>query len=512
MKHSILYTLLIAVTVCIFTACYKDKGNYSYHDTNKISFANIDTVKGYTVFFADTLKITPVLTMTADNNPSADGYSYEWTFRFGTTATGFRDSVIATGKDLKVPVVLAPGTYTLQYRVTDKATGIQFHIRTTVLVSTAVYEGYMVLNEVNGQSRLDMLSYSKTTGVFTQLTDVLKKMESPLPPQGTPYQVLCVNYTNANITSQNYGIFLLTASGTNRVSQETFGWDPAYNIRYLMLGSVPSDFKAQRLTGEPTSTIYPMFYMYADGNMYNYATLSGYAFKYTPLNVYTPSGVPFKVSPYVVTDGSSGLMYNMDKRNFVTAASYSSTSMADVPVALNYPTGYDLVWMGRCYNNTSKYAYAIMKDPATSKYYLMRFVLGKAQDYLKEITATDFANATNFAVSPDRNYLFYTVGGKLYEYDFNAGTPQTILMLDKGASTISHLGFTRFYNYLVAANANTYKVWANYLSVGSYDPSGTAGSNGTLELYSVPDVNRQIEKVSSWTGMGKIVSVAYRER
>ncbi|HEY0175237.1 MAG TPA: hypothetical protein VGC08_02600, partial [Pedobacter sp.] len=106
-------------------------------------------------------------------------------------------------------------------------------------------------------------------------------------------------------------------------------------------------------------------------------------------------------------------------------------------------------------------------------------------------------------------YLFYSVGGKVYEYD--PGIQKSFLMVDKGTSQISYLNFQTFYNRLVPATA-IYKTWANYLTVGSYDPAGTTGKNGTMELYTVPQVNGQIVRVNSWTGFGKIVSVSYRER
>jgi hypothetical protein len=45
--------------------------------------------------------------------------------------------------------------------------------------------------------------------------------------------------------------------------------------------------------------------------------------------------------------------------------------------------------------------------------------------------------------------------------------------------------------------------------VGSYDEGN---ANGTLEQYSVVDANEPLVFKRSWTGFGKIVSVAFRER
>lgn len=507
MKKTLLYRFFMISSVLLVGACSKDIGNYEYHDINQITFTDFQTDKGYQAVFGDTLTINTTLSMSGDQQPKEEDYAYEWSLRLGSsTAPPLRDSVLSVNKVLKVKIGLAPGAYSLQYRVKDKKTGVQFQKKAALTVTTDVYEGYLVLNDVNGQSRLDMLSYKKATQTFEQYTDVLKKMGSTLPMEGKPYQVLCMQYTNANITPQNYGIFVLTSSGTNRINQETFGVAPNLNIRYLFVGDLPSNFAPQGITGELTFGIYPFLLLNDNGNVYSYSTFAGYAFKYAPLNVYTASGQPFNVSPYRLSNGTVTLMYNTEKKNFVTASSYTSTSVTDVPLSYNYPVGYDLVYMGKDYSNK---AFAVLKDPATAKYWLMRFNVGAAQNYLLEVLGTDFKDATNFALSPEWGYLFYSVGGKVYEYDLALRTSK--LMVDKGSSKVSYLAFQNFYIRFSNNNPN-YRIWANHLTVGSYDPAGTPGSNGTLEQYAVPEVNGQIVKTRSWTGFGKIVSVAYRER
>jgi len=503
MRKILINSFIYGLFVVCLSSCYKDLGNYTYHDINEISFTGIDTINGYTMLLGDSLKVSPSLVMTKDNSPSSDNYSYEWSFHLTRSPGVTYDSIISTDKNLKTKIMFTPGNYYLQYKVTDKKTGVPFHVRTNVLVSTPIYEGYMVLNNVNGRSRLDMLSYNKTANVFTQYTDVLARVGSKVPMESEPYQVLCMYYTRTRFVSvKYYGIFLLTASGTNRVNEETFGYDPSYNIRNLMVGDVPANFGAQYLTGEITNGMSPLFYMYSNGHIYCYTAVNGSAFKYLPLNIYPASSIPFNVSPYVATDGNRAVLYNTDKRNFVTAADYNSVSVTDVPAGLNYPAGLDLIYMERNYSSNT---YAILKNPSTSKYYLLRFVIGQEQNYYQEITGTDFANASHYTISPDLGYLFYSVGGKLYEYDLSLKISK--LMFDKGQEQITFLAFQQFFN-----RTGIYSNWAKLLTVGSYNPSGTVGSNGTLELYSVPPVNGQIVQTNKWAGLGKVVSVSYRER
>ncbi|WP_426330189.1 PKD-like family lipoprotein [Pedobacter sp. R-06] len=505
MRKILLHQLLVILFVSSLASCSKDIGNYTYHDINQITFTDLDTIKGYRVNYDDSLVLNPTLAMTKDDSHSIGDYIYEWSFRLPNKFGNTSDSVISVNKVLKIKVGVPPGTYPLQYRITDKKTGVQFHARTQLVVVSEIYEGYLVLNDVNGQSRLDMLSYNKADNSFRQFTDVLKKMGSTLPMQGKPYQVFCMDYTGTNITTQNYGVFVLNASGTSRIDQETFAYSPALNIRNLIVGNVPVNFTAQGLTGNLTAASFPLMVMYANDNVYMYSTLAGYAFKYTPINVYTPSGAPFRISPNIITNNDRRtVMYNMDKRSFVSAASYNSTSVTDIPT---YPTGYDLVYMNRDYNNK---AFAIMKDPATAKYRLLRFDIGGLVNDNIEL-GPEFANASHYALSPELGYIFYSVGGKVFEFDVS--TKQSILMVDKGAAIITYLDFQYFYKRLATPSNNpNYKDWANLLTVGAYDPGAAPTESGTLELYSVPPVNGQIIKKNSWTGFGKIVSVCYRER
>jgi len=495
----------------IFSSCYKDLGNYHYHDINNVTIANFDTVNGYSTLFNDTFRLSPTLVSSQNKNNDSD-YTYSWTWRPSNVLSAAADSLLSTSRNLNKLITLAPGSYTLMYKVTDKTTGVQFHIKTLLVVSTAVYEGFLVLNDISGKARLDMLSFNKSNSTFTQYTDVLQKQGSTVPMDGQPLQVFCMVYIRAGLVPQNYGIFLSTSNNTNRVNQETFAWDPTYNIRYLMVGNVPQGVSAQHLTGSYINTnSSTTIYMYAnDGNMYCYSTNAGYAFRYTPVNVYSTGGTPFRTAPWVATDGSSAVFYDADNRNFVVSSGVGVAYVQKPAPALNYPTGYDLLWMDCNYYPEAgqvKRTFAVLKDPVTSKIYLLRFTLGSAQDYFQEITGTDISTANLFTVSPDYGYLFYSSGGKVYEYDL--ALKQSFLMVDKGSAQISYLSFLHIYDRY--GNAN-YVNWSKQLAVGSYDPAGPVNANGTLEQYTIQPVNGQITLGNQWTGFGKIVSLAYRAR
>jgi len=487
---------ILLVLVLFILSCSKDKGNYDYHPINEVSFSGFDTINGYKASFGDTLSVSPVLNSTQNGHD----YKYEWSVNQGFDG----DRVISTDKDLKVRIDMLPGSYPLQLRVTDLTTGVMFHIRSTLLVRTDVYEGYLVLSDVNSNARLDMLSYDAVSGNFTQYIDVLKKQGSSLPAQGQPYKVFCSRAIQRafNYSDSTYGIYLLTASGTNRIHPETFDWKPTYNVRYEVTGDIAQDFKAENISVDP-QFYYLTYYMVSSNNVY-VKSGAGPTLYNLPVNKYV--GRPlFKAAAYVVSDGNGhAVMFNMDDRSFVITSSITGTTVTDPPAPaageFAFPKDEELVWMGKSAGGNGV---AITKKPGTTSYTLTKFVPGSMPVYSKPLTGTDIDKAGHFTVSTNPEYLFYSVGGKVYEYDLSLSASK--LMLDKGASQITYLGLEQFTH--TSVYPTTYGVWMRYLSVGSYD-----GSVGTLEQYSIVDANEPLVFRRSWTGFGKITSVAYRER
>jgi hypothetical protein len=502
------WSIFLVLALAVATGCYKDLGNYSYHGFNQLVINNFDTVKGYTVDFNDTLKVSPTISNTTTNAPAAN-YTYQWSVRIFNGVEDSVDHVIAVTPALSIVDTLTPGNYILTFRVTDNSTGLTYQAKAPLMVSSQVYEGFFVLNGTGGGTpRLDMLSYNSSTASFVQYTDVLKLEGSPLTLQGTPYQVFCGYYTNSNINTQNYGIWLLTSSLCTRVNQETLGWDQTYTIASNTAGDVPADFAPQRISAsvaEPFPAYYQInLFLWNSGDIYNDPVMEGqYAFSYSPRNAYVAGATPFPTSPFVVTNGQYTVAYDTQALQFADlTTTYTTTTFVPSPANDSLPTGKDLVYMEY---NASGNCYAVLKDATPNPvYYLLRWPIGGAKAYYKPIQGTGIANATCFAVSPQLGYLFYSVGGQVYEYDPSLLTSK--LMLDEGSNTVSYLAFNNFFN---RSTNTTYASWNNDLLVGASD-AGSA--NGTLGLYTVPSVNGQIQPLYQWTGFGKIVSVSYRER
>jgi hypothetical protein len=491
---------LIFFAICFLaSACHKDTGNYNYTSVNEITFQNIKP-GGYVIRGGDTLKIEPNPQGTQEADGTKGTYSYRWSLE---QTVG--DSVISTEKNLSMHVTLPAGPYTLQYRVKDEQSGITFQTKTKLLVTTRIYEGYLVMSEVNGGTRLDMLTFDHATQEFEQLTDVLSLMGSQAPVQGEPVQIFCMESEAFSITPDSYRIYLVTDNAAFKINPETFAYQETDDFRYEMLGPLPGNFKPTFVTGYMQYSFMPVTVMMEGNNAYR-RVYQGAVFPYVPINVYPGEPAPFRAFPELVANDDFIVLFDMDKRVF-TSTQTDGVYAKELNEDYGFPVGKDLVYMED--HQATMLAYAILKDPGAPNYHLFRFYPGfEFSDLYQPINnATDLAQATHYAVHPQHGYVIYSVGGKVYEYD--PFLQSSVLMLDKGSAEITHLSFQEFFNPLFDPR---YSEMNNLLSVGTYDPSGVDGNNGTFELFNVPDANRPFERLHSWNGFGKIKSIAYRER
>lgn len=481
--------VLALLTSVIMFSCAEDEGNYDYIDINEVEFNGIED--SYSVLRFDDFNIVPQLVTTLGEN-NISGYTYKWE----ALSINDSDSVnklteLSTEKDLVTIIGLTPGVYTVYYTVKDLDTDIEFQNSFELEVVTDEYEGWLVLNDIDGAPRLDMISIINNQ--FKPVYDLLGVVDSELTLEGEPSFVYTYPYA-----SDFYGIYIsTTGNGTTKVEPDTFYWDDIYNIYNEFISTQPVDLEVDNIVSKGSQHAYTA----VDGNIYYYFGFFGYSYS-APIN--SIGGVVFDASPFIGKGSAWGstILYDNTNKRFVST-NFGSTSVMPTGSLFDFTTGKDLEYMiGSNYNNGGgAEIFAILKDPADDKKYLALFnATNKSQTFYGEVIAPDFDKATSYAVSPEYGYLFYAAEGKVYEYDFSLET--TKLMLDKGSDEITMIKFQEFFY-----SNDSYDEIAKQLIVCSYD-----GTEGTMEQYSVPPINGQIELVDSYSGFGKIKSVSYRER
>jgi PKD-like family len=477
--------------------CVSDEGNYNYEAINELQVTGLE--EAYTTYTGEYFKITPKLNPTIDDNSDPDRYEYKWVAVNPAKLVLESKTLIATTKDFDGILKLPPAKYTVYYTIKDKVTGVTWQPPSfTLNVVSSIYEGWLVIGDVNGKARLDMVSIIPGIAAPRIINDVLDAAGSALKLSGKAVDVEC--FSSALSTSVVYGIYVTsTENGTARIDPDSFAWAQSQNIAYETVGgALPTNFGVDFMKSPGGGENF----LYSKGDIYCFYRT--FQVKYgLPQNKVDTETRTFYAAPFIAENGGSlgtPVFYDQEARRFIRY-NMSKSTCSVMPPVVGSPTvldwnntNCDLVYMTTSAFNLNE-NFAVLKNRTTGKFHLIRFNTALAQVYYKEIlNAPDFDKATKFAVSPDSGYLFYTVGNKLYEYD--NGTQSAKLMLDKGAEEITYIGFN-----------SRAKTFSKKLILGSYN--GTAGK---LELFTVPPVNGDLILDNTYDGLCKIVDVAYRVR
>ncbi|NGM74840.1 PKD-like family lipoprotein, partial [Sphingobacterium sp. SGL-16] len=92
-----------------------------------------------------------------ESKPSNSTFEYEWKALSNEKAT-----LLSTDRDLRISVGLAPGSYNLQYTVTDKSNGLQFNKLYNLKVNSGFNSGWFVTHNKNNKAGLSFIRTDKT--------------------------------------------------------------------------------------------------------------------------------------------------------------------------------------------------------------------------------------------------------------------------------------------------------------------------------------------------------------
>lgn len=438
------YALQVVACVLLTAAgmsCSEDKGNYDYSELNDLEITFDDA---YSVIARDSFSIHPVVDGRVSFSP--EDYTYEWK---AYDQTGQAESVLlGTALNLDVELNLPQGTYDLVLNIHEKSTGVYYQRKATLKVDTSTSLGWLVLCSDSGRVRLDMVSHIKTEDNLYY--DLLKGTE--LEDWRDPYQLVC----DPHMAEPFY---LVTGSGTTRLSTDDFAWNASYLIA--------NEFGTGVFEGQVRclATHFPgKVLIDTAGRIYYCETLTGdglfgsvrsNTFYVEPAVGYNAKGTPF-VPPFMMWDRSN--------RRFVVCAqefnSIGLSNKSDVPMSELAETGFPTVneelfaWPQRsdrmdlvCLQNTrydrnqdgNGMTYAILEQGG--KRYLYGIILGdlyafaeakygytyEKAYYVDLSGCTDVNQAEHFAFSSLKTLMYYAVGNKVYSVNFTASSPVATL-------------------------------------------------------------------------------------
>ncbi|SEM26249.1 PKD-like family protein [bacterium A37T11] len=506
--------ILLILLPILVASCAKDKGNYTYHDINELAISGVNT--GYSVLTnIDTLHIDPVIDMTQTSN-DASRFDYIWIAKKGSTII----DTLGTDKVLSYPVTLAPDNYTLQLRVLDKETTVVWSKNTTLAVGTPYSRGIMLSGEnTEGHAEVEMLSMVADTMLIKNILS-----ESGL---STLQNAINVVHTGGNASYMKLWVF--TGSGSYYLDRLTMKATEANRLSHLVYTTDPINTEqldpavlAPQIidkSGNVSSTNVRAM-LCQDGHIFTtYFLLNGGDFYANPVN--RDKDHPetlLKAAPYLLYplgNMSSMLWYDSQNQRFMNYSSFilntASQTLADAPGDI-FPwnqaaSGRSLVYAENTRNtdggSTNGNSFAILKDQSNQhfiyKFYANGSTPAKRDFYAIKPIATDFDKADFYAFSSNRTVVFYSVGAKLYAYDYNPGNEKIYSFPQIGTDEITMLKFDTQIDYQT-----------NSLYIATYNVT----NKGTLRRFMVGSNPNVVQlnpaENGEWDGLIKVTNMSWR--
>lgn len=515
MRNKIIMAVTFAMAM-LFAGCSQDEGNYDYHSLNEPNITGVP--EQISVLTLSNIDLDPSM---GDNITDLDAYTYEWKV---INKSGDNEvTVLGNEKHLQTEVTLPAGEYTLYFTATEKKTGLFWRKSFALTVSDTTSDGWLVLCDINGKTRLDMVS--NITG--QTYLDVLKS--TGMPELNHPYRI---QYAPMNGYSDS-PFYLFTADGATRLNKNSFAWKEEYAFKYEVAKQM--DLHPQSMICDKSGM---MRVCVSDGRLYYAANMGiqdlfAAANKESVLVPYVGSNVGAQAfasiyllyddvnkrfmtcCPFLLNLNLSDDTYHTMKDMEAIAVGFQGPDMVTGDAFSEYPTGMDFVYMENTYydpgNASMGVTYTVLRDG--SKYHLYgiqmgdimpmadcTFAIGKA--YYGDLSGCkDINKASCYAFSSLRNYMYYAVGGIVYRVNLSEKPLKAEKQLALNGETITMMKFNLYQN---GASQHDYD-----LVVGS-ENNGV----GTLRIYDgmVKEGDFANVKPTTYTGFGKIVDATYRER
>ncbi len=479
-------------------SCYKDLGNYTYGDKPGIG---IDSVLAeydkYVVI--DTLCITP----------RVEGMDqivrYEWSVYNQALAVS-DEIVLDSVKDLRYPVALPQGNYTLLFRVTDE-TGYTETLESFLKVKSAYSEGWYVLKELEGGTELDLYAPGLAPGY--DLLDKLYGRRLEGKPVGLSiFPTHNYHDTIDNQVSNDFVMFPISEKESPMLRVADMYWrydfdDMLYDGRQD--NETPLKFVCG---GKAFAGMVTDKHVRCNNNM-----VAGGAGKWgAPALVPSDEIRPSKYVAYSTTysyvtmlyDNLNGAFLNMN--NFGSSADRYKSTYKDKVSVKPFDLPCQMIYMKQ--TSKSNVAYAVLEHKENRERYV--FTLNteesKNQNPIVAIDSLDAGlkinEAFEFTLNGNLPYLYYSIGNECYLYDISLQREEKVdlafansLTANDGSEEITLLEHIYW---------NDTDPW-EYFVVATY-------ANGRYKLYLYPIHGGRPDvtgNVVMYEGEGKVAAIHY---
>jgi len=492
----------------LFNSCYEDLGNYDYNDINEVSVEGVSTT--FVVKKLELLEIEPELNFSVEGTENE--FEYEWVI----VSSELEDSkfiTISTERNLSYEIDVPLGEYQLNYYVTNKLTNVQYITNTDLIVAPAIYEGWLLITDNNGDRNVDYIG--RENGFNTDETIVKDAFSST----GMDLKGL-----HKIVKKEFYGSYTYYCLGEETyywLEGKTMEWEPFMEAKNQILTDVKYPLKPKHLMWHNSRNNHAL--MILDNDLY----VNHYWNRSWTYNGNFYNDTEFDVSEFVWDweEGWNPVYYIYDKTNrrfMACQAAYNSlpnlTALEDDPdVSYKFNTGKDLIYTANYRFDDD--AYALLKNPEdASGYELMRFNPfknnGEGSGDSYDLSNTRINEASNYTVSLTRPFLYYTIKNTVFQFNFSTKELTEIISFE-GESEITFIDFHKFEDYKYNNGSSTGPddiIESELLCIGVNDQSKENGKTGSFYLYEEEKVNTPAKLYKEYHGLGKIIGVNFKEK
>jgi hypothetical protein len=503
MKKLSIFTVILTALI-LQSGCYADKGNYDYRDINELTIilpATREVRSGHRLFIEPEI-ISSIL---SHGNIDSDNYTFLW------RAVRNNNSGLAytLGRELNldtlIPLIMQQGDYVLFYTITSRRTGIATTETLSLRITGGLTVGWLILNDINGSSRLDMLplndsNFSFVKDLFTLIDDSVR-----LPAERMQSRPLGLRRFPCFLSPDLLAFYILTETHSSRIRLRYFTWRENFDVRnhFVPPSLAPPNFAMASLprgTGLGGDIIFIMTGKDASGrlNVYYFNRNTGMVLWSSPANTLDLGRTFFNISSKhtdnLIFDDDTKSIYELREnasRNGVGAAFIDEGGGRNIlrpyrNIRATDGTPMELVEMLSAHQSVRPegadiwYKF-IFKNPTNGEQWILRSLRNMSQTHWQRMgseiagsTETiDWSQVQLYTIGGDfSESLYFALGGKVYVY--NVPENRSYLMLDKGSNY--EITFLDFFPGGGTGNQGSRRD----IFVGSFD-----GTHGTLERYQI---------------------------
>ncbi len=489
-----LYILTLAVTIAaMFTACYKDKGNYSYTASEVITITGI--APSYDkISKQDKITLTPTVT---SSSPNAN-FEYFWGI-YETNVQGSVPKIDTIAKTLSLDYLITQSAkaWVLVFGAKNKTTGLQQLATSTINVITPFTRGWYVLKDDGTSTDLDLFLTPTSIVPASQINNVYSLINGKKLNGKAQFLSFDNSYKSmvTGVLGNTRALFVTSDKDASVIDINSLLVIRDFNSMFYE----PPTIKAPNYVGPGNSSD---FFINA-GQLYSLYSMSSNVGQFAARQLKDALNTDYNLSKYFIN-------FTLANPIFFDEISSSFVSAGGAGTVLNSVT--DAVGTAMKANNNNKtLLYMGIKTTAPTGVALFQDKTNTSLKILSTITANtsafnmvnDTLLNTNKLYSAtlittnliDENFIYFVVGNQVWSRNLSNKFEQLQYTAPAG-ETITFIRHKRYTSEVAYAH--------NYIAIGT-----KSGANYTVRMFTKTSGNLAASPDITMTGSGSVGDIIY---